>query len=156
MTTILRSSMYHPDDLPHPITVVCRAQALKVPVEEAAASMEQPGMFVVNDIFETPADVDDPHAVILGVKRLKDSTRLEEECNMAISYYWNAMQLPKIMKGGALANPRAAPLCAEQLKVVLRQLRKHPSYNGQRIIMFSRDGEAVMMDPSGEIKVVKP
>lgn len=139
---VLRSTMY-PPSIDEPITIVAAAPSLKVSVEEAAAGMEQPGMFVVSDIFELPDDTQEPRLSVEGMKR--QMTCSEDERNMAICYYWNAAQLARMNPGGGLANPSPAPLSVKQLEVVLRQLSKHPNYQKQTVICVSKDRRVVQI-----------
>lgn len=146
---VLRFSIY--EDPFHPITFVTRECDLQVPLERAATDLEElhSEVFVVTEIFEVPEDqYDDEIGIIhLGLQRLQDSARELEERNMAISFYWNAAQLRSLNPGGVLVNPSRAPLTVAQLKVIQRQLVRHPNYRNQIIHMTSRDGEEVTVKP---------
>ncbi len=149
---VLRISTYHPATL-LPLTAVMRESDTKIPLSEVAREMEVPGSFTVADIFDYPPGLpplimEATHAAFL---RLQDSARFTDEKNMALSYYWNADRLRMVVPGGTIANPKPAPLRAEQLKVVIRQLRRHPNYDRQRIVMASEDGYLVACDPEGNV-----
>lgn len=144
---VLRSTMY-PPSIDEPITVVVSERSLRVSIEQAAAEVEQPGMFVVNDIFES-FTADDVKLTLEGAERQRANA--ENERNMAISYYWNAATLTKVIEGGSLTNPQPAPLTVEQIQVVLRQLHRHPSYRKQTVMCVSRDFRFVTLHADGSI-----
>lgn len=148
---VLRSTMY-PPAIDEPVTMVVSERSLKVPVEQAAAEMEMPGMFVVSEIFEVAGTADELRISIEGARRERDAAT--DERNMAISYYWNAAQLARVVEGGILGNPRPAPLAAKQIEVVLRQLAKHPSYRKQTIACVSRDHMLVRLESDGAISIL--
>jgi hypothetical protein len=107
--------------------------------------MEEPGVFVASDIFEVQDGLCSAEITLRGARRLADSARAHEERNMAICYYWNAAQLAKIAESGTLVNPSPAPINAERLTVVLRQLSLHPKYKHQLVLTVSHDLTVVTM-----------
>lgn len=147
MYRVLRSSMYADPYDRTPATLVARECDLKKPLEEAAGELERatPGALVVNDIFEVDERTygDFVRASMAGAKRLADSARLDAELHMAMSFYWNADQLTRLTDGGTLVNPGEAPLNAGQLRVVMRQLGRHPNYRHQTLVFRSINGEVV-------------
>jgi hypothetical protein len=145
--------MWHPGDL-FPITLAVRAIDMKIPLEEVANEMEQPGMFITRDIFEMPDTPGIVEATKAAFNRLKDSTKFDVEKSQAISYYWNAQQLRRVAPGGTLANPSRAPLNAVQIAEVMRQLRRHPDFHEQVLRMVSRDG-AMIDNICGVVTVTK-
>lgn len=148
---VIRSTMY-PPDINAPVTIIASQRSLRVPVEQAAAEMEQPGVFVVSDIFGMPDSADEVKVSMEGARRERAAANAER--NMAISYYWNAAQLARMAEGGVLANPRPAPLSAKQIEVVLRQLAKHPSYRKQMIACVAKDLKLVRLETDGTISVL--
>jgi hypothetical protein len=132
---ILRMTFFNPADIHHPITL--GLVHVREPMEEAAREVVERGTFAIIDVFEAPDDTEHPE--LLAARRVQDSVRFEEECNMAISYYWNASHLKITREGGVICNPKPAPLSVEQVKEVQRQLKLHPDYKGQKFLMFARD-----------------
>jgi hypothetical protein len=81
----------------------------------------------------------------------KESQRNEQdEDNMAISFWWNAMMLQRVNAGGLLINPRPAPLSPEQCRCVLQQLAKRPQCQGKTIIQVAKDMTMLRLE-DGEI-----
>lgn len=148
---VFRSTLY-PPSIDDPITVVAALSSLAEPVEQVMADMERIGEFVVSEVFEVPDDTQDPRLTVEGMKR--QIANAADERNMAISYYWNAVKLGLLVEGGALFNPSPAPLSVDQIRTVLRQLHKHPSYNKQIITCISKDIRVVRLYPSGDINVI--
>jgi hypothetical protein len=148
---VLRCTMYPSPDPKDAVTVTISEKSGIEPLDKIATRMLMPGTFVVSDIFEVPDTTDELHIALLGMKRLEDSARAQDERNMAISYYWNAMQLKKLAPGGTLANPKPAPLYGTQIEMVLLQLVKHPDYYGQTIMCIASDHEMVIINRNGTI-----
>lgn len=145
----IRVSMYSPEYEPAGSTVVTEDEittSLEVTTEEYE---RVPGIFVICDVFDT--DHKDIESITLqAIGRQQD--RLNRERNMAVSYYWNGKQLRLVSDQGALANPAVAPLTADEVSIVLRQLRHHPNYVKQKIVCFSEDRKAVTLT-DGKIEV---
>lgn len=146
---VLRCSIY--EDPFHPLTWIVRGIDLDVAIKDAALDFEMihSEVFVITDIFNVDENTynDEASLIHAGLSRLRDSARELEERNMAISFYWNAAHLKVVSEEGLLANPAPAPLSIEQLKAIARQLRVHPNYKKQTIVMNTRDGWTLTTTP---------
>lgn len=145
----LRASLYTPDCEPAG-TMVMLEDGIEMPLEDAVIDQESiPGIFVVCDVFDT--ELDDVEAVTLQALGRQEDNLVREQ-HMALSYYWNGKQLTMLHSRGTLCNPAVAPLTAEEIEAVLRQLAHHPFYEGQTVVCFSEDDKVVTMN-RGKLKV---
>jgi hypothetical protein len=150
MTKALRTTMYSPQL--EPITIVMMEDQLKAGLTLADLHQPEPGVLLIFDEFETDGDV----AAATMEAAARQAAQTEDESNLAIWYYWNAMQLTRLAPGGSLANPAPAPLSANMLISGMEQLRLHPAYQHQSVISISMDGDTVVMRSDGTVETMPP
>lgn len=137
---IIRKTMYPPSkQISAPVTMVIRETDLKEGVTiQQACEGDPPEMFVINDVFDAEPDVDIAKCTFQAYQRQQEVE--EDEWNMAILFYYDAMCLEKLVEHGTVANPKPAPLTADQVQYALQRLFSHKSYKHHTMITFSRDG----------------
>lgn len=128
-----------------PATIVVTERDLAVSVDEAITQMlDVPGedhrYFTAWEVFEVTSFEE---AVIEGAQRAAE--RAERESNMAILYGWDAAQLSRITPGGLLSTKSPSPLNREEVVMVLSQLKRHPNYDNQTVIVHTERGDLVQL-----------
>ena len=120
-------------------------------IEEAIKTAPpMPSAFIINDIIETDENIEEPIAMgILIRNRLAE--RQKDELNMAMLYFWDAKHLEKVTAGGVLSGTEPAPLNKDQVGYVLNQLKQHPNWKGQTVIVYARDMERLVLHPDGKV-----
>jgi hypothetical protein len=143
---VLRASAYSVDGV-H-VTTVTPEDALTDTLESACWRMMQDGLLVVTDIFEVDDGMPIEEITVEAVQRMAERGDLER--HMALSYHWNASKLQTVSAAGFLGNPGRAPIPADDYRVVLEQLARHPNYEHQMVVVHSLD-DVVLMMRDGEI-----
>lgn len=146
---IWRSSLYQDPFTFPPPTLSTRECDLKVPIEEACKAKAVPGGLTIDEIIEVDHDVEEVEMGLLVVNRLKE--RQKSELNMAILYFWTAMQLERLTPQGVLATTKVAPLTASEIITVLEQLQHHPNWKQQTIRVIAQDGKVVRLASDGSV-----
>jgi hypothetical protein len=144
-----RQSLYKSPAPSSAVSIVMRECDLRVPFEEALATAREPlpGVFVFIDVFEGGG--------LEGTTAKAEHRRqaqIQRECDMAMCFYWNAGALRKLGERGVLSASRPAPLDADDLREVLRQLARHPAYRlGHTVLQIACDGTLVELR-NGEVR----
>lgn len=142
---ILRTSRFL-DPVRPPLTTVLRECDLTVPIDEARAAQDHlPGAFIVTHVFDLAGEP----SIAEATRAATCYIRPQVEQDMAILYHYDATSLVRCTAGGVLTATRPAPLSAEDITEVFRQLRLHPSYKQQHVIAISRDFQIVTLDTAG-------
>ena len=150
---IWRSSLYKsplPEDFP-PLGTILREQDMNCTIEQAIAEAPPvPGALIINDIFEVDHEVESPIEMGLLVRaRLEE--RQQRELNMAMLYFWDAMHLERVNQGGVLSGTEPAPLNCDEVGYVLNQLKRHPNWRQQTVVVYASDMERVVLHPDGKV-----
>jgi hypothetical protein len=119
-------------------------------ITEAVTGAVRPGAFTIIDVFDAPSTAT-IEAVTLTAHRRQQAAR-KDEMNMAVAYYWWAMWLPRLAPGGMIDASKPAPLSADQLAEVMRQITLHPTYRGNLIQAFDADGGSVRLEAGRVVK----
>lgn len=137
---VIRKTMYPPSkEISPPITMIIRDTDLKEDITIQQACDGDPSeMFVMNDVFDAEPDADIAKVTFQAYQRQQKVE--EDEWNMAILFYYDAMCLERLVERGTVANPKPAPLTADQIQYTLQRLFNHKSYNHHTMITFSSDG----------------
>lgn len=148
---VLRSTFFSPQL--DPVTTVVMEDSLLNPIEQVAQEMEETaaGAFVIVDIFDVPGSTNIIQATLAAEQRAVE--RRARERDMALTYYYDAGQFHLLNRGGVLTMTQPAPLSATELEVPLRQLARHPNYDGFTIVAISEDNEMIEMR-RGEVRLV--
>ena len=131
-----------------PATSCALERDMKVSAEEYAATVAQGGVFMVVDVFRVPADTS-LHAAGLLAQHRHERDREDEE-NMAKAYHWWVMTIEHTGRGAYSRIP--APLSTDQIADVLRQVALHPSYGGQTVQAFDRNGSSVRLEAGAVVR----
>lgn len=122
-------------------TVFMREDAVTAPFSEMIVALEVPGALVVSEVFEIDESIDMP--TLAKLARQKAQVRAKREKDQAVLYFWDMHALGLVRAHGVLTATEAAPLNVDEIKVVLRQIMKHPLYEGQSVIVISEDNKIV-------------
>jgi len=122
---------------------------LKAPIEEVLKTKVVPGGLTVDEIIEVDHDVEEVEMGLLVVNRLKE--RQKAELNMAILYFWSAMQLERVTPRGVLATTKVAPLTTSEIITVLGQLQYHPNWKQQVVRVIAQSGKVVTLASDGAV-----
>lgn len=140
---LLRCALYVERGVP-PMHTIMREVDTTVSLEEASKEMINfPYGFVYTDYYEMPGEPDILAASLEGEKRYNENK--EREHNMALTWIWYAGVLEKLNPGGLTSMTQPAPLSADDLEFVLKQLPKHPLYKDQTVITIARDESRVVL-----------
>ena len=119
-------------------TVFIREDALAAPIsEDTLTELEVPGAFVVSEVFEIDESID--MLALAEIAQQKLHARAKREQAQALLYFWDTHALERVRANGVLAGTEPAPLNVDEIKIVLRQIVKHPLYEGQSVIVISED-----------------
>lgn len=135
-----------------PIIVVAKEDDLVVPIQEAFEAIQrlEVDTLVILDVFpiyDTKVETKPVFIVTdLGdCVRKRTEEREEYERNMALLYFWDAMQLPKVADNGILTASLRSPLSVAETEMVLKQLAHHTNYRHQTVISITKDLKIVSM-----------
>ena len=146
---IWRSSLYQDPFTFPPPTMSARECDLKAPIEEVLQTKKIPGGLTIDEIIEVDHDVEEMEMGLLVVNRLKE--RQKAELNMAILYFWSAMQLERVNPRGVLATTKVAPLTVSEIITVLGQLQYHSNWKQQTVRVIAQCGEVVTLASDGAV-----
>lgn len=131
-----------------PAVTIMRIDDLTVPIEEATTN--QPGVFMVHDVFDYPDGPLD-NAIALGMMRTEERQRREDD--MATLYHYTG-DLLRAMKDSGVVGSRPAPLSADEIATVLKQLADHPDYDHQTLVVPSGEEGVIVEMKDGIVKKV--
>jgi hypothetical protein len=132
-------------------TMFVREDALAAPISDTTtAEVEVPGAFVISEVFEIDASIDMSALAKIAQQKLRVRARREQD--QATLYYWDMHALAHVRADGVLTATEPAPLSVDEIKVVLRQIAKHPMYEGQIVMAISEDLKIVRMK-AGKVEV---
>lgn len=143
---ILRASLYKAPFWSAAMTGVIRETDLRrdETVDSALRRMTTPvpSHFVYGEIFEVINAPTIADAAFQAEERRRENL---PELNMAMLYFWTALQFPKCNPGGAILTTQPAPLDKDQIANVLKQLSVHEQYKNFMISVISKEMEIIRM-----------
>ncbi len=139
---VLRSTLY--GQAPHEVATMVQREVDVSSWVEAVAQAQAPrgGVLIIVETFSMPGD---PSLVVASVEAERRRRENEDrERNMAILYHYDGMVLARVTPNvGVLTPTIRAPLTADEIRIVFKQLTQHPNYRNQHVIAFSADGTTV-------------
>lgn len=125
-----------------PLVTAFDSDELTIPLTDFYEEAKKPDILLILDVFEIQSK--DPNEIVKALGA-RNEERDEVEHHMAMLYFWARGQLRLLSPHGTLGMPKPAPLSAEEMSMVLKQLAHSKQYQHQTVVGLSKERRQVVM-----------